>query len=77
MFYIVTRFNINQSGQEAHSQQRYDDIKQAKKRYHSIIATDVDNDNYQYELVEIIDSTNGIAIASEIFENPVLEQNAE
>ncbi len=35
--FIVTRFNINQGGQEAHSQQRFDDETAAMKRFSSLL----------------------------------------
>lgn len=68
MMYIVTRFNINQQGTEAHSQQRYDDDVAAMKRYYTLLASDIDNNNYQYELVQVVRS-DGVAIASQVFQN--------
>lgn len=68
MFFIVTRFNINQSGTEAHSQQRYDNETAAMKRFYSILASDIDNDKYQYELCQVV-RWDGIAIASQVFNN--------
>lgn len=77
MFYIVLRYNINKSGQEAHSEQRYDDEIQARKRYHNIIAADIDSNTLQYELVQVIRSTDGSTISgcSEVFD--FSNQNAE
>ena len=70
--FIVTRFNINSSGQEAHSQQKYDDETAALKRYYNILAADIDNDNFQYELVQTV-RDDGIVIASQVFDNRTTE----
>lgn len=66
--FIVTRFNINQSGQEAHSQQRYDDETAAMKRFYTLLASDIDNDTYQYEMVQVV-RDDGITTASQVFDN--------
>ena len=66
--FIVTRFNINQQGTDSHSQQKYDDQIAAMKRYYSILATDIDNDNFQYEMVQVV-RDDGIAVASQVFDN--------
>ena len=66
--FIVIRFNINTQGQESHSQQKYDDQVSAMKRFYSILATDIDNENFMYELVNVIDES-GIVIASQVFDN--------
>ena len=73
--FIVTRFNINQSGQEAHSQQKYDDETAAMKRYYSILASDIDNENYQYEMCQVV-REDGIAIASQVFDNRAQAEDA-
>ena len=74
--FIVTRFNINTSGQESHSQQKYDDRTAAMKRFYSILAADIDNDNYQYELVQVV-RDDGIVTASQVFDNRQPEPTAE
>ena len=72
-FFLVIRFNINKStGAESHSIQRYDDRVAALKRYYTLLATDIDNDNYIYELVQVMES-DGTVFTSQVFENPVLE----
>ena len=77
MFYIVLRYFINNQGQESHSEQRFDDEIQARKRYHNIIAADIDSNTLQYELVQVIRSTDGSTISgcSEVFD--FSNQNAE
>lgn len=71
--YIVTRFNINQAGIETHSQQKYDELTPAMKRFYTVIASDIDNDNYQYELVQVV-RDDGIVIANQVFDNRQLIQ---
>ena len=68
MFYIVLRFNINKQGTEAHSEQKFNDEVQAMKRYYNILAADIDSDNYVYELVQVIRSSDGSAIANQVFD---------
>ena len=68
MFYIVLRFNINKQGTEAHSEQKFNDEVQAMKRYYNILAADIDSDNYTYELVQVIRSSDGSAIANQVFD---------
>jgi hypothetical protein len=67
MFFIVLRFNINKQGTEAHSEQKFDDEVQAMKRFYNILAGDIDSNNYVYELVQVIRSTDGSAIANQVF----------
>ena len=68
--YFVTRVNINQSGTQQQSIQTFSDEKQARKRFYNILAADIDNENYQYEMVQIV-RDDGICIASQVFDNRV------
>lgn len=70
MFYIVTRYIVNIEGSDTRSQERFDDLTQAKKRWHSIIASDIDKATIAYELVQII-REDGICVASEIIDNRI------
>lgn len=76
MFYIVTRYIINLEGSDTRSQERFDDLTQAKKRWHSIIASDIDKATIAWELVQIV-REDGICVASEILDNRVPETPAE
>lgn len=67
MFYLVFRFNISKSGQESHSEQKFDTEVQALKRFYSIIASDIDSDNYTYEIVQIVRSEDGSVIKNQVF----------
>ena len=70
MFYIVLRYFINKEGTASHSEQAFDDEIQARKRYHNIIAADIDSNTLKYELVQVIRSTDGSTISgcSEVFD---------
>lgn len=68
MFYIVTRYIINIEGSDTRSQERFDDLTQAKKRWHSIIASDIDKTTIAWEMVQIV-REDGICVASEVMDN--------
>ena len=71
MFYIVTRYIIPFEGNDTRSQERFDDLTQAKKRWHSIIASDIDKPaTISWEMVQIV-REDGICVASEIMDNRV------
>ena len=70
MFYIVTRYIIPFEGSDTRSQERFDDLTQAKKRWHSIIATDIDKTTIAWEMVQIV-REDGICVASEVMDNRV------
>lgn len=74
MFYIVTRYIIPaDGGNDTRSQERFADLTAAKKRWHSIIASDIDKDTVAWELVQIV-REDGICIASEILDNRVTSE---
>lgn len=70
--WFVVRVNINTSGTQQNSIQMYTNETQAFKRYYNILAADIDNENYQFELVQII-RDDGICVASQVFDNRVTE----
>lgn len=71
MFYIVTRYIIPFEGNDTRSQERFDDLTQAKKRWHSVIASDIDKSStIAWEMVQIV-REDGICVASEIMDNRV------
>ena len=69
MMIFVTRVFFS-GGKQSNSIEAFDQETQAKKRWHSIIAADIDKDGVQYELVQIV-REDGICIASEIIDNRV------
>ena len=68
MLYFVLRYIIPFEGNDSHSEEKFMDITLAKKRWHSIIASDIDKQTIAYELIQII-REDGICIASEILDN--------
>lgn len=72
--YIVTRYIIPVTGNDSRSQERFNDITQARKRWHTIVATDLDNANIAWEMIQIVRGVDGICMASEIIDNRVPEQ---
>ena len=75
MMIFVTRV-VFSDGKQSNSIEAFDQETQAKKRWHSIIAADIDKDGVQYELVQIV-REDGICIASEIIDNRIRETEAE
>lgn len=74
--WFVVRVNINTQGSQANSIQKYDTETAAFKRYYNILAADIDNENYLYELCQIV-RDDGICVASQVFDNrntPVVEE---
>lgn len=76
--FIVYRYNINsETGAEQHSAQKYEDEIAAKKRFYSIVASDIDNASLSYEMAQVV-RDDGIAILSQVFDNrPVSEPESE
>ena len=69
--YIVTRYIIPVAGNDSRSQERFNDITQARKRWHTIVATDLGNANIAWEMIQIVRGADGICIASEIIDNRI------
>lgn len=66
--YFVMRVNFDTNGNQSNSIQKFDSETAARKRYYNILAADIDNENYQYELVQIV-REDGIVILSQVFDN--------
>lgn len=66
--WFVHRVNIDLTGKQSNSIQLYTDRTAAFKRFYNILAADIDNDNYQYEMVLIV-REDGITEASQVFDN--------
>ena len=71
--YIVTRYIIPATGNDTRSQERFNDLTAAKKRWHSIIASDLGNTNISWEMVQVVRG-DGICVASEVMDNRVPEE---
>lgn len=74
--YFVTRVNFDTTGKQSNSIQMFTDEVQARKRFYNILAADIDNENYQFEMVQIV-RDDGICIASEVFDNRVAPEPLE
>lgn len=70
MMYFVTRVNFDQTGKQSNSIQMFTDLVQAQKRFYSVLASDIDSENYQFEMVQIV-RDDGICVASQVFDNRV------
>lgn len=68
--WFVVRVNFDQAGKQSNSIQMYPDEKAAFKRFYNVLAADIDNENYQYEMVLIV-REDGITVASQVFDNRV------
>ena len=73
MFYITTRYIIPVEGSDSRSQERFDNETAARKRWHSIIASDLGQNTILWEMVQVI-REDGICVASEIIDNRVPEE---
>ena len=71
MFFVI-RVNYNQAGTQSNSIQKFNDLLSAKKRFYSILAADIDNGDYQYELVQVLDDA-GNCIVSQVLDNRGVE----
>lgn len=68
MNYFVTRvFFAASDGKQSNSIQAYETEIDARKRFYSVIASDIGSANIMYELVQIV-RNDGICIASEVFD---------
>lgn len=74
MFFVTRVFFNKQTGAQSNSIQTYDNLVSAQKRYYTILASDIDSNNYSYEMVQIVDEY-GTALASQVFDNR--EETAE
>ena len=73
MFFVVRVFFAKVSGQQSHSVQMYTDEVQARKRFYNILAADIDNDQYSYEQVHLLDE-NGTSVMFQVFDNRNVEE---
>lgn len=67
--YIVTRYFIPVEGSDSRSQERFNDLTQARKRWHTLVASDLDKPTIAWEMIQIVRGADGICLASEIIDN--------
>ena len=72
MFFVTRVFFRKETHEKAASIQDYDSEIAARKRYYTILASDIDSDAYEYEMVQIV-REDGICIASQVFDNRIPE----
>lgn len=75
--YIVTRYFIPFDGNDSRSQERFDNLIKARKRWHTIVASDLDKESIAWEMVQIVNGQNGICLANEIIDNRITEEVTE
>lgn len=67
MFFVVRVFFAAADGKQSNSIQKFDTEIEARKRFYSVLASDIGSDNIQYELVQIV-RDDSICIASQVFD---------
>lgn len=70
MFFVVRVFF--KDGKQSNSIEMRETEIDARKRYYTILATDIDSETIEYELVQIV-RDDGTCIASQVFDNRVVE----
>lgn len=66
MFFVTRVFFKN--GAQSNSIQKFDTETDARKRFYTILATDIDSADIEYEMVQIV-REDGTCIASQVFDN--------
>ena len=70
MYFVVRVFF--KDGKQSNSIEMRETEIDARKRYYTILATDIDSETIEYELVQIV-RDDGTCIASQVFDNRVEE----
>ena len=70
MYFVVRVFF--KDGKQSNSIEMRETEIDARKRYYTILATDIDSETIEYELVQIV-RDDGTCIASQVFDNRVVE----
>lgn len=69
MMYFVFRVFFNATtGKQSNSTEAFNNLVQAQKRFYTILASDIDKDEYSYELVMIVDE-RGLMLAVQVLDN--------
>lgn len=68
MMYFVFRVFFNATtGKQSNSTEMFTDLVQAQKRFYTILASDIDKDEYSYEQVLLTD-VGGLTLALQVFD---------
>lgn len=73
MLFVNRVFFSKSTGKQSNSIQKFDTDIEAKKRFYSILAADIDAADIEYELVQIV-RDDGICVASQVFDNRETEE---
>ena len=76
MYFVARVFFRKETHEQANSIQKFDTEIDARKRFYSILASDIGSDSYEYEMVQVI-REDGIVIALQVFDNRVQPEPAE
>lgn len=71
MYFVVRVFFSKSTGKQSNSVQKFDTEIEARKRFYSILAADIDGEDIDFELVQIV-KEDGICIASQAIDNRVV-----
>jgi len=66
-YFVMRVFFAASDGKQSNSIQSFENEVDARKRFYSVLASDIGSANIQYELVQIV-RDDGICIASEVFD---------
>lgn len=66
-YFVMRVFFAASDGKQSNSIQAYETEIDARKRFYSVLASDIGSANIMYELVQIV-RNDGICIASEVFD---------
>ena len=67
MYFVIRVFFNATTGKQSNSIEMFTDLVLAQKRFYTVLASDIDKDEYSYELVMITDS-NGMTLAYQVFD---------
>ena len=70
MYFVVRVFF--KDGKQSNSIEMRETEIDARKRYYTILATDIDSETIEYELVQVV-REDGTCIASQVFDNRAVE----
>ena len=76
MLFVNRVFFSKSTGKQSNSIQKFDNEIEARKRFYNILAADIDEDDIEFELVQIV-RDDGICIGSQVFDNRVSEEVGE
>lgn len=67
--YLVVRTWWDYSGKQSNSQELKETFDLAKKRMYTILGGDIEKDTVAFEIVTILNATNGVQVLSDVIDN--------